>query len=269
MTETLNDARHAICYIGDDPHLELAADIYTYPVLTPDEQFTLYVSMRAYKPFAVKKFYDQCIPKRIQRSAAERTVETPDYSRLREFVMEHFVGMAGAQLEDGSEPTIEQQRSWLRENPAFQERIFRSAIDAVGLRARMETAGGGKAILVFGQRQHRVLLEFRLYSPERKSAESIRITAVVERLTQSQKHQYDKAISLIENSRRGEIYQESNWDVIEQLANHSLLRLDGPVVYNGSPCTEENKESWLPGLPYLAKVYCMAQAVQEIDIKNA
>jgi len=270
MSETQTDARNAVVYIDDQPCLDLAADVFTYPVDTPDEQFTLMVSMRAYKPYPVKKFYDQCIPKRKQRSSVERAIEAPDYTDLRAFVLDHFLSFEGAELEDGSEPTIEQQRQWLKENPVFLERIFRNGIEKVGAPGKAEPSGeSGKAVLLFGQREHHIPLEIGLYSPETGTRETLRFTAHLERLSQSQKHQYDKAISVIENSRRNELYQENNWDVIEQIANQALKRLDGAVVIDGEPCAEANKENWIARLPLLMKVYALAQAIQEIDIKNA
>jgi hypothetical protein len=270
MSETHNDARNAVVYIDGEPHLDLAADVYTYPILLPDERHKLMVSMRAYKPYSVKKFYDQCIPKRKQRSAAERSIESPDYEQMHAFVMEHFISFTGAQLEDGSEPTIEQQREWLKANPVFQERIFRFGMDTVGRRRNPDLeAEAGNVVLLFGQREHRIPMESRLYSPERQCEEAIQYTAHMERLSQSQKHQYAKAIAVIENARRGELYQESNWDVIEQLTDHSLKRLDGPVVFDGQPCTEANREKWLSAFPLIAKIFCMSQAIGEIDVKNA
>jgi len=225
--------------------------------------------MRAYPPHAVKSFYDLMIPKRKRRTASESSMQTADLAPMRKFVMDHFVGFTGAVLEDGSEPDAEQQRSWLSENEAFQERIFRMGYDRVGPIERPDEALPGKAILLFGQRDYRIPLEFHLYSHKEQREETIRITAVVDRLTQSDKHQYDKAVAVIENSRRGEVYTEANWDVIELLCNQRLKRLEGNVLIDGKLCMEENKEQWLKRLPFIPKVYIIAQCTTEIDLKNA
>jgi len=268
MSDTQKDSRNAIAYLDGNPVLDLAADRYIYPITTPDDQFKLYVSMRAYEPYAVKKFYDQVLPKRKRRTSTETTVETPDAADLRSFVMDHFEHFSGAALEDGSEPGPELQRQWLEENPVFVERIFRQGVDMVGPRTRPDEAKPGKAILVFGGNAQRIPLEFRLYSPERTCEETIRPVAVIDKLTQSDKHKYDKAISIIENSRRGETYTEANWDVIEHLCNSRLNRIEGAVI-NGEPCEAANKEDWIKRLPIIPKIYIVGQAVQSVDLKNA
>lgn len=269
MTETLNDARHAVAYVDDKPVLELAADHYIYPINTLDDRFKLYVAMKAYQPYSVKKIYDLVLPRRKQRTATERSVEIQDLAPIRDFVLDHFIFFSGAQLEDGSEASVEMQKQWLEENPSFLERIFRFGLDAVGPSDDFETleSGTGKAILVFGQKEHRIKLEMRLYSPERKQEERIKLTAILEKLTQSDKHKYDKAIAIIENSRRNETYLQANWDVIEQLCNHKLRKLENAVI-NGEACEESNRDSWIKQLPLIAKIYIMGQANQEIDLKN-
>jgi hypothetical protein len=260
--------KSAVVYVDGKPCLELAADRYIYPINTPDDQFKLYVAMRVYEAYAIKKFYDQIIPKRKRRTTAENTVETPDMADMRTFVLDHFESFTGAVLADGSAPGPEQQKLWLEENSTFLERIFRLGIDSVGPRERPDEARLGKAILLFGQKEQKIHLEFRLYSPERKFEEVLRPIAIIDKLTQSDKHQYDKAISIIENSRRGETYTEANWDVIEQLCNQRLKCLEGAVI-DGQPCTAINKESWVKRLLLIPKIYIMSQAIQDVEIKNA
>lgn len=268
MSDSLKDSRPAVCYIDDQPHLDLAADSYIYPINTPDDQFKLYVELRPYQPFEVKRFYDLCIPRRKQRTAAERSIQSPDFSEMRSFVLDHVIGFSGAQLEDGSEPSQEQQLEWIKENPKMQERVFRLGVDAVAPRIQESPAPSGKAILLFGQKEHRINLEIKLYSKEKKREETIPYTAVLKKLTESQYHQYDKAITIIENARRSEMYQESNWDVIEQLCNQNLNYLQGAVVIEGKPCSADDKDTWIKQVPLIHKIYMMAQITQGVNLKN-
>lgn len=262
------ETRNAVVFIEGKPKLELGAEVYVYPITTPGDRHKLMVSMRAYEPYAVKKFYDEVIPRRKARSTTERAVIQGDRAGIREFVMGHFLSFEGATLEDGTEPTPVEMADWLHENPAFVERIFREGVDALKPSEESEEETPGKAILVFGKKEHRVPFEMRLYAPERKTEEVLSLVAVLERFQQPDKHRYEKAIAYIENSRKGESFVEANWDVIEQLCNHKLLRLEGAVI-NGEPCVEGNREAWIPRLPMIAKIYAAAQATQDIDIKNA
>jgi hypothetical protein len=255
--------RQAVTIIDSNPFLELLAEEFVYPINTPDEQFTLYCHLRPYEPRAIKPWYDEVIARRKRRTAVETTVETPDYSHMREFVMNHFIGMQGAELEDGSAPSPEEQRAWLQENPIFVERIFRNGVDRFGPR---ETAKPGRAVLMLGQRQTRIPMEVRLVLSGAEFV--IGLTATLDRLSESDRHQYDKSVSYIENSRFGETYIEANWDVIEILCNQRLKSLDGALV-DGQPCVEANKAEWIKRVPFLAKVYVMARANQEIELKNA
>lgn len=263
--ENSNDARNAVAYIDDKPCLELVTDEYIYPVNTPGDRFKLYVSMKPYEPYAVKKFYDQMMPRRKARAAGEHEIVTSDDADIVEFVKDHFLSFSGATLEDGTEPTLEQQREWISGNDAFAGRIFRNGVDA--LKSPDAPEESGKAILVFGQKEHKIEYEIVLYSPERKTEETIKLTAYLEKFTQPDKHKYEKAISFIENSRRKESFVEANWDVIEQLCNHKIIRLEGAVI-NGESCEKSNIQDWIKMYPLIHKLFVVGKAIQDIDIKN-
>ena len=270
MPDTQTDSRQivsAIAYPGDAPQLELAGTELIYPITTADERFKLYCAVRPYLPFAVKKFYDQVIPKRRRRTAAETTVETPYPTDMREFVREHFLSFFGAVLESGEEPSVEMQRAWLDDNPAFLERIFREGFDRVGPRVRKTEPPQKKAILVFGRQDTRVDSEMRLYSRERKCEETLRVVHIIGRLTEADRHQIDSAISAIENARRGETYTSGNWDVIELKYNERIKSLDGALI-NGQACTPQNKTDWAKLVPFIMKFYVITQAFGEIELKN-
>jgi hypothetical protein len=268
MTDAQNATRHAVTYVNDVPMLELLADEFILPVQTRDERWKLLIHMKPYQPYAVKKFYDQVLPRRKRRTASETQVQVPDYADVRAFVMEHFVRFEGALLPDGTEPTVQQQRQWLAENPEFVERIFRDGIDRVGARQQAQDPDVGKPVLMFGVQELKTPLEFPLYSPERKTDETVSVVAVQEQWTESERRQYEKAITFIENSRRGESYSEANWDVIELMCNRKLKRLEGALV-GGAPCTEANKDAWVGRLLIIPKIYIMVQASLEIGLKNA
>lgn len=269
MSETQkSDARNVLVYVDQRPVLDLAGNQLTYSITTPNDAFKLLVTMRMYESFEVKKFYDQVLPKSKHRTDSETQTESQDHADLREFVLNHFVSFSGAVLEDGREPSTEQQREWLNENQTFVERIFNLGINDVSPKIIAESEHNGPAVLVLGPKEHRVPLEYRLYSHTRKVVETIHFDAVLERLTQSDRHQYDKATTVISNKRRRETFFEGNWDVIEQLCNHKLKRLEGDVVIDGQPCNEANREVWLKRLPLIPKIYIMSQVIQSIELKN-
>jgi hypothetical protein len=267
MSETQKDAQNAVVYINDKAHLELSADQYIYPIKTPDDAFKLYVAMKRYASFEIKKFFDRVLPKSKQRSATEISVETQDQSEIREFVMNNFLYFIGVVLEDGTEPSIILQRQWMEENPLFVERVFNFGINVTGRKTKDEEQFK-KAVLVFGQKEKKIEVRYSLYSIERKIEEDIIFYLVLDKLSQSDKHQYDKATAVIRNNRRLETFFQGNWDVIEQLCNHRLKRIEGPVVVRGKACTEENREEWISLIPFITKISVMGEAIQDIELKN-
>ena len=272
MSHTRNDSGQAVSYLDDLPVIELTAQEWIYPVTTADGRFKLYFHLKPYPAFAVKSFYDQLMPRRKSRTANEQVVMDADFTGVRRFIDDHFLALSGIALEDGSEPTLEQQQQWLAQpqNADFKVRAFREGIDKVGLREAAEVRPG-KVFMVFGQADTRTPSEILLYSPERKTDELIRVTHTLARLSESDRHQYDKAIKFIENTRRQESFVEANWDVIEGLYNQKVKSLDGAVL-NGDPCTEANKDGkdgWCALVPFCWKVYVMGSVYGDIELKNA
>jgi hypothetical protein len=267
MPDALKETRQAVCYIDDRAHLELLADEFIFPITTRDERFKLRFHMRPYQPHEVKRFYDEMIPRRKRRTAQQMTVETPDYTEANAFVLDHFICMDGVTLPDGSDPTVEQQRTWLEENPDFLTRIFREGYDTVGTRDEPEEPTAAKAVLVFGRQDYRIPSEFTLYSPERCTDETVRVGHVLSRLTQADRHQYDRAVKVIENARRREVHTEANWDVVEGIYDSRIRSLEG-ALYDGHPCTETSKAEWRKVVPFCMKVYVTAQAFVEVELGN-
>lgn len=267
MTDAQKETRAAISYIDGRACLELQADEFIFPIRTRDDRWKLLFHMKPYQPYEVKRFYDEMIPRRKRRTAAQMTVETPDYTEANRFVLDHFVRMEGATLADGSEPSIEQQRQWLEDNPDFLTRVFREGYDAVGSRDEIEEPTAGKAILVFGRQDYRIRTEFKLYSPERQTDETVPVVHVMARFSQSDRHQYDRAIRVIEHGRRGELYTEANWDVVESIYDQRVKSLEG-AIFGGESCVESNKTEWKKAVPFCAKVYVTAQAFSEVELGN-
>lgn len=262
---TVQDS-HAIVYVDDRPCLDLTAKEFIHPVLTMDERWKIYVHLSAYEPYEIKRFYSDISFMRKQRTASESLLEPRSVEGVYDFVDKHFLGLTGVELEDGSAPTREKALEWLNENPLMKTRIFRECIDRVGPR-QVQDDDGGRPILVVGRVSHRVPTEAILYHPVRCKEETIKMVHTLERLTETDRYNYDKAISIIENARRRELYTDTNWDVIEIMYNRKVKSLEGACL-DRTPCTESNKEMWMKLVPFTVKIYVMAQAVGGIELKN-
>jgi hypothetical protein len=271
MSDSQKDTRQlkqAVTYPEGKAHFELTAEELIFPII--HQEYKIYCRMKPYEAYAVKRFYDLIIPRRKRLNATESALQSVDLEELYDFISDHFLGMDGATLPDGSEPSLEQLKIWLDENRPIKLRIFSDGY--VGPRLQPEKISG-KVILLFGVQEHRIQDQTRLFSRERKSDELITVTHVLTKLSKSEKHQYETARKIIEDSRHGETYQQANWDVIEQLYNHHARALEG-ALYDGRPCTAENRgdnknPGWIARVPFLMKATAMTQISEEVDLKNA
>jgi hypothetical protein len=266
MTDTQKtESREAVAYVDGRPLLEVACGEYVYPIDTEDGKFTVHCGIRPYQPYAIKKFYDGLVSRRKRRTPDEQTIEFPDYAEAIDFILGHLGNLYGVELADGTSPSAEDQKRWLEQNRPFAERIFRFGVDYFF--ERQETPESGRVVLVFGRREHRIPVELRLYAPKTKRVEAIELFHVLDRMSQSDRHQYDRAVSVVESSKRGERFVEANWDVVEGLYNQRAKAVDGALV-EGVPCTEANRDAWIKLIPFCLKVHVMHTAMREIELGN-
>ena len=205
------------------------------------------------------------LPRSKRRTQAESVIQKTGTDAVCKFVLDHFLYLIGVEDEKGNVPKIEQQIQWLKDNEQFTERIFRNGIDSIASISQEDI--DKKMVLLFDKKDHRTPLELHLYSLEKQSCVTVRMTAVFSRMMQPDKHKYEKAVAVIENSRQGTTFFEANWDAIEQLCNIKLNSLEGAFM-DGKPCVEANKEAWIKKMPFIYKIYAIGKAMQDIDIKN-
>ena len=270
MTDTRSgdsrELKQAVAYSAEGlPVLELGAEEWIFPALEGEPQ--LYAHLLPYEDWELKKFYDSVIPHRRQRSSQESVLEV-DTAGIVDFIGKHFLGFSNAVLEDGTEPALDQQRKWLDDNRDLKVRLFRVGLERFEPRDVAQKPTGQRPILLLGQQEHIVDAETLLWSEERKCEERIRMRHALGRMSESDKHQYERSISFIENSGRRETRTELNWDVILGLYNRLARRIEGAVL-DGLPCVQENREQWIKKVPFCMKIFVMASAYTEIDLKNA
>lgn len=272
QTDTLGGSREnlqATAYQGEQPVVELAAEEWIYPISTPNGRLKLNIHLKPYSPYAVKKFLDLILPRRKARTAQQSVLDS-DYTCVMPFVDDHFLGLSGVTMEDGTTPTAEQQKAWIDQNSDFKIRAFRDGVDNISLRKREEETpvATGRVVLVMGRPESLIETDIGLHSKGTRRDELIRVNHALARMSESDRHQYDRAIKLIEDTRARETFLEANWDVIEGLYNKLVKSLTGAVLA-GEPCTESNKDAWVKVVPFCWKVYVMSMAYQEVELKNA
>lgn len=263
---------NAVVFKDETPFLELTAEEFVFPVLTPDEQFTVLFHMKRYRSADVKKFYSELVYPKRERVGNALVFKAADHEAAKKFVDAHFLRMGGVKTEEGQEATIEQQREWLDEHPDFKLAVFRQGYDnimqAPSMNGNGHHAEKPQGLVLFKAEDHKVPSRWKLWSTEKDEAENVIVTHHLARLTQQDRHQYNTAIQLHDNQRRQEQYVEANWDVIELVYDRRAKRLDGALL-DGEPCNEANKDKWIPLVPFTMKVFVLGQILAENEIKNA
>jgi hypothetical protein len=259
----------AVWFLDDIPNLELAATEYVFPIYVQDGQFKLLLRMKSARASAIKRFYDTLMIKRKTRTRSETEYRTSDLPGVKSFIDDHFISLAGATLEDGSEASLDDQREWLNQNESFKVRIFREGYDAFtdAVTAEEQAEPKGRPVLVLSKPDHNIKVNWTLYSESTANDEVIKFVVTMERLTKTDSFQYEKAFRLIENTKTAERYIETNWDVIESMFDRKAKKIAGALI-NGQPCGEENKEQWVKLVPFSMKVFVLAKMAEEVEIKN-
>lgn len=272
MTDAQETRLRAVVQRDGRNFVELAAPEWCYSIPTADERYRVLVYVSPYDAHEIKKFYDLVLPRRKRRTASEVSIESCGRDKILAFVDRHFLRLGGVALPDGSEPALEQQRAWLDENPQFKGLIFETGFDRVGVRdGEDEPAPETRAIMILGRSEYRIRGGIRLWDEQQSCNVVIPLVHVLGRFSESERHQYDRAIKIIENSRRGEIYAEANWDVVGLLYQHHVQAIEGALL-DGQPCTAANRDGesgWLARVPFIWQIFAMGRAISEVALGNA
>lgn len=263
----MNEIKSSVAFVKDRPCYELAGTEVIYPIKFGDKQALFH--MKPATSAEIKAIYSENSSlRRRQRGQVERVFQMPEQKKTREFFDLHFIYFEGAKLETGEDPTIEQQKEWLEENEGIKSRVYREGYDLFTAPERIDLPTDSTALVIgLSKPENRIEAETILYSAETKSSQTIRLAVTMDRLTKQEHHQYDRAFSIIENSRTNEQYFSTNWDTIEALFDRKARKLEG-ALSGGEACQEATREGWLPLVPFPFKVFALSQLAAGIDLKN-
>ena len=94
----------------------------------------------------------------------------------------------------------------------------------------------------------------------------VRMTHTLRRPSQSQ---YMRHASAAKNkvTRGGNLITDTNHDVLELLYNENAIAIDG-MLLGSEPCTELNRERWIPEVPLWHKTLVINELYRETRLKN-
>src|SRR5881275_90031 len=109
----VRDSRRAVAVTDGEVCLELAAEEFVFPISPRGSDVKIHARMSPYKPEEVSPWYDSLLTRRKQISRTETALTHAEASDIGKFVDRHFLGLANVELEDGSEPSVEDAKRWL------------------------------------------------------------------------------------------------------------------------------------------------------------
>jgi hypothetical protein len=253
---------NVVQYVDEVPAYDLTGQNVCFPLRMEQGGADLmaYFVMNAQVPaHEVKSFLSDMVMRFKSNDSDEREMEFGEENGCRKFIEKNFRGIIGVE----GDPSLEDMKAWLDDNPDIKTRIFREGYDRVMLDAEDEPVRKG---LVIGRAiENPVKTKLILYSPERETIESVKVTHVCRKETEEDRIRYKRSSRMADKGRTQII--RFNWDVIEQLYNSLITSLSGAYL-NGEPCTEKNKDGWLRLVPISWKVFVVSRIFSKVAVKN-
>ncbi|MBZ5499520.1 MAG: hypothetical protein LAP85_24235 [Acidobacteriia bacterium] len=207
----------------------------------------------------VKAFLDDLMPKTKASDMPDETeLEAGDDVGVRAFVTKHFRGIQGIE----GEATKEEMLAWLDANPQIKARVY---TEGYGNLIVAGEEGTGKLKLVLGSVEQEVKAKRPLYVPELDAVTAIPVSFKHRRVTEEDRIRHKRAGKQVTKGRRQIV--RINWDTIEQLADSLLTGLGGYLI-GDQPCTEANKNAWLPKLQLSDKLFFINRVFSRVAVKN-
>jgi hypothetical protein len=179
----------------------------------------------------------------------------------------NFIRMGNITKQDGTEPSIEEQLRFI-ELRGWQSDIVLSTYGGFSLVPKPEAEQQtGFVFLMFDPDSHVELL-VKLWCEETGAVEEITCSHNLRNASAQQRFDYTHATAGRQlNSRRGEVRTQEDYDAIERLYDGMVLSVEGALV-DDKPCSSDNREVWLPKIPFWHKSVVIDEVFRRDSLKN-
>lgn len=255
---------------------ELTDPTWDFPVVIEDggQEYELVFCMRPYSAQEMKELLIEMSQQFEAVSKNKTKVRPIEQSVCAPFFDRHFVKMLGIRNEDGSEPSIEEQKQWIDENDPLYN--LKASVVLLGYgdinSVHPETGGfgDGKMVLRMGRSNVDVRCFMRLWNAARERAERLECVFWFSRPTDRDRREHERGLGASEIQRRKQTvmwHKLRNYDVTEQLFDRLVRRVEGFTV-RGRQCSEENVEEWKGLIPFWFKVFAVDELFRGVQIKK-
>lgn len=254
---------NVIVYDKDVPKYELNAEEIVFPLVLDQDgnSVVAFFHMDAQTPaHELKAFLNDMMSKSRAGGSPDETEQVPgDEMECRAFVMKHFRTISGI---DGDGIGREEMIAWLDENPPIKSRIFKEGYDG----AQLDVDETVRRLTLARVAESSIKTKKVLYSPERKAVEEVKIKYILRKETEEDRIRHKRASKLIEKGKFQLV--RFNFDTLEQMFKDLILRIEGALI-NGAPCTEQNRDEWIPKVNFLDKLFVLQRVFSRMAVKNA
>lgn len=284
MTKTAKKSEdsvtNAVAYLDNLPVWDVSADEVCFPILVEMnykgkfKEFVLFPALSQHTDRQSKKGFAYENKKVLRATISDMKIRgdemqfaSSDESAIHKFVDLHFTRFHNATI------SHEEQIAYLNKNSFLKTKIFREGIEGISLKEQdVELVGEGEDIDIFSinfdNPVEEISLTQELFSPEKGRLEEIDITHFWGPATDPDFAAFKKATHQTYNSRKRTFVARENYDVLEQLYNSKVTKVEGMCV-GSERCVETNKKNWVDLIPLEHKLVVLELIFRKIRTKNA
>ena len=230
--------------------------------------------------FAMRPYSNGQLIAALKKGTAETTIKNGkmqflngSLSGFEEIFDATFVRLENVELSDGTQPTVEQQLKWLCANPAMKRRVVNDGFTGVqkGHSDEADGEGAGKEVAMVlsldAAEEVGVKQRFKLCDANRKEHQ-VKIEHFFRTPSPSEHEGFRGCQRKEINIRARTTVTRTDYRRIESLYDAMVMRVEG-MVLGTSECSADNRDSWVPKVPYWHKRCAVDDLFAEETAKNA
>jgi len=254
-------------FIDGEPVYDLLGEELVFPVIDGQREF--YVHMKPYRAQPFKDMMGSLGFKMQPTGSGVIQMLPSDTGPMHSFFWDHFIGLSGVRKKDGSLPSVEEQKAFVRDNPRL--RIVETVILAGygGIRMPpLEEEETDVFVLDDIESREQVRTYIWLHDPQQRESFRVFLTHQFRPAKEKDARIYARATGQSQmNTRKNEMMRRENFDALELLYRDMIETVSGFVLGN-EPCTAENRDRWVKLIPLWHATNALDEYFRGVQGKN-
>jgi hypothetical protein len=256
------------CPLGENGLFELTAPLQAFRLLLSNRKEVLVHMERDKDSLGIRNMYEHSGLKIKPTGGSKVDIIGEDLTYCKTFFYGRFhliTQLDGAPLK--SPKTKLEQVDWIKRHVGLriEEEVVRSGILACRVPPIEDVIAGDTLDDVL---EAVITTTFKVFDQTLQTNVEASLRHKLRELTEIDNKKWRKATSVSDmDTETQEVQRKENHPLIEELYRAITVELEG-ATYKGEFCTEENKEEWLPVVPYNLMYLVVNRAFQGSQIKN-